>query len=98
MRVVLTARARERLGEIEDFVAAASSPRAAERMVERLLRAARSLERFARRGRALPEAPGREYRELIAGNFRIVYRLREDLVEVLTIFEGHRLLPPEEIE
>jgi toxin ParE1/3/4 len=97
VRVVLTPRALERLAAIEDHVAS-FNPAAAERMVERLLRATRSLERFARRGRALPEAPEREYRELIVGSFRIVYRIRGDVVEVMTVFEGHRLLPPEELE
>ena len=32
-------------------------------------------------------------RELLLGSYRIVYRVAKGGVEVLTVFEGHRLLP-----
>jgi hypothetical protein len=31
--------------------------------------------------------------EVLQRTYRIVYRVREDQIDVLTIFEGHRLLP-----
>jgi plasmid stabilization system protein ParE len=37
-------------------------------------------------------------RELIVKKYRIVYRLRRDQIEILTVFEGHRQLRIDEIE
>jgi len=31
-------------------------------------------------------------REIVRGNYRIVYRLRPDTIEVVTVFHGARLL------
>jgi plasmid stabilization system protein ParE len=42
-------------------------------------------------GRRLPELPESGLRELIVGNYRIAYRRTSNAVEVLTVFEGHRL-------
>ena len=44
-------------------------------------------------GRRVPEVGRDDVREVIKGAYRIVYRLRNDRAEVLTVFEGHRLLP-----
>ena len=49
------------------------------------------------RGRRLPEIPGSGLRELLVGNYRIVYRRVSKAIEVLTVFEGHRLLRREEL-
>ncbi len=43
-------------------------------------------------GRVVPEVPGRELRELIEGNYRIVYRTNDGTVEILTVFESHKLV------
>jgi len=32
---------------------------------------------------------------VIYGNYRIVYLVGQDAIEVLTVFEGHRLFPSE---
>ncbi len=44
-------------------------------------------------GRQLPEVSGSDLRELIDGNYRIVYRVRKKNVEIITVFEAHRLFP-----
>jgi hypothetical protein len=36
-------------------------------------------------------------RDLVVGNYRLVYRRRPETVEVLTVFEGHRLLRRDEL-
>ena len=92
MKVVWTEQAYARLAEIYDFVGA-DSPEAAERLIDKLEARANSLERFPESGRRIPELSGSELRELIEGNYRIVYRNRKDRVEVVTVFEGHQLFP-----
>lgn len=94
MRVEFTAEARARLVEIEEFVAQ-DDPIAAERLVERLIRAGSSLARFPNRGRAVPERPAGGLRELIVGHYRVVYRVSARSVQIVTVFEGHRTFPEE---
>ena len=43
-------------------------------------------------GRVVPEVGDDAIRELIRGNYRIVYRLKQDVVEIVTVFHGARLL------
>ena len=87
MKVLLTRRAHERLEAIHEFVAT-SDPSAAERLLDRLYRRIATLERFAARGRPVPELPGTGVRELVEGKFRIVYRAVGDEVQVLTVFDA----------
>jgi len=45
-------------------------------------------------GRVVPEFAGRnDIREVLRRTYRVVYRVRVDAIEVLIIFEGHRLFP-----
>ena len=96
MKVVWTEQAMERLFEIDRFVARDDS-RAAARLVDRLIDRGHALAEYSERGRRLPELPESGLRELIVDNYRIVYRRTAKTVEVLTVFEGHRLLRSEEL-
>jgi toxin ParE1/3/4 len=49
-------------------------------------------------GRAVPEIKNGQFRELIYGNYRIVYRVEKKQVSVLTIRHGKQILPINEIE
>ena len=42
-------------------------------------------------GRVVPEAGNEALREIIRGNYRIVYRVKQDAVEVVTVFHAARL-------
>jgi len=44
-------------------------------------------------GRVVPEFSDPQIRELIVKNYRIVYRHIAEEIQILTIFEGHSLLP-----
>ena len=96
MNVVWTDQAWKRLLEIERFVAR-DNPRAAARLVDKLIDRGDALAEYPEQGRRLPEIPESGLRELIVNNYRIVYRRTPKAVEVLTVFEGHRLLRPDEL-
>ena len=96
MKVTWTEQAWERLLEIERFIAR-DEPRAAARLVDTLSDRGGALVEHPERGRRLPELPESGLRELIVGNYRLVYRRTPEAIEVLTIFEGHRLLRPNEL-
>ena len=49
-------------------------------------------------GRMVPELMRDDIRETLVASYRIVYQIRTDDLLVLTIFEGHRLLPLDEPE
>lgn len=96
MKVVWSEQAYERLWEIESFIAF-DNPAAAEKHSDKLIQCADQLAGFPGMGRRLPELPQSDLRELIEGNYRIVYRIRDDSVEIITVFEAHRLLPKEDL-
>lgn len=53
---------------------------------------------FPKSGRIVPELSNSAVREVILGNYRIVYRLAGQSVHVLTIFHGARLLNPRKLK
>ena len=96
MKVVWTEQACERLIEIEAFIAR-EHPEAAAKLVDRLIARGEALARHPDRGRKVPEISSSGLRELVMNNYRIVYRRAGSAIEVLTVFEGHRLLRRDEL-
>jgi len=94
MKVVWTEQAFLRLAAIEDFISG-DNPQAAVKLVTRMIEKTEALAKFPQMGRQLPEVPDSDLRELIDGNYRIVYRIKKKNVEIITVFEAHRLLPDE---
>ena len=41
--------------------------------------------------RSVPEVGDESLREVIHGNYRLVYRVRPELVEIVTVFHGAQL-------
>ncbi|QRK10852.1 type II toxin-antitoxin system RelE/ParE family toxin [Archangium violaceum] len=61
--------------------------------VERLRQRAQEAASIPRAGRRVPEVDREHIREVLLRSYRIVHRVVRDDIEVLTIFEGHRLPP-----
>lgn len=97
MKVVWSEAAFRRLDEIRQYVGQ-DNPRAAEALVGRLVDRGDSPSRLSSRGRSVPEVSEAGLRELIEGNYRIVYRVRSAEVQIVTVFEGHRRLPEEDLK
>ena len=97
MKLVWTNEALEQLIGIEDYIAK-NNPERAAGFVDQLIERAESLPGQPHSGRIVPEITNPGIRELIFKNYRIVYRLNEDCIEILTVFEGHRLLRMGEID
>jgi toxin ParE1/3/4 len=70
---------------------ARDSARYADLVVERIVAAVDRLQDHPLSGRVVPELGDMSIREVIHGNYRIVYRLRHDVVEIATVFHGARL-------
>jgi plasmid stabilization system protein ParE len=94
VRLRWTLRAKNDLLSIGRFIAR-DHPAAARAFVAKLQVRARRAAKFPRSGRIVPELRREDVREVIEGNYRIVYRVTKVSVEVLTVFEGHHLFPEE---
>jgi len=92
MKILWTQEALEQLIEIEDFISKYNPERAAQFITEIIEHAEAVLPGGPRIGRTVPEISNPEIRELIFKKYRIVYRIDNNNVEILTVFEGHRLL------
>ncbi len=92
MSVTWSQESGENLVNIEEFIARDSVERAV-RFVDALIDHTEAiLTDNPRSGRSVPEIGNPDIRELIYRGYRIVYRLNDDRIELLTVFEGHRLL------
>lgn len=90
-RIVWAPQAVEDVEAIRVYVAR-DSPHYAQLVIDRIVVAVALLEGSPRSGRVVPEVGDESLREVIHGNYRIVYRLRHDLIEIATVFHGARLL------
>ncbi len=89
--VVWTSQALHDLRAIRDFIAR-DAPRRANAYVLRLIEAADVLRQRPILGAVVPELARDDVRELIRGNYRIIYRVAETRVAVLSVYHAARLL------
>jgi len=97
MKIRWTHEALLRLLEIEDFIAQ-DSPDRAEKFVDQIIGHTESLSDNPLLGRTVAEISNPDMRELIFRKYRIIYRINGNNLDILTVFEGHRLLRSDEIE
>lgn len=77
---------------IREYIAQ-DSPHYAELTVQRVVAAVERLAQFPQLGRVVPEVRRPGVREVIVGSFRVVYRVRADTLEVVTVFRAARRFP-----
>ena len=96
MKLLWTKESLLKLQEIEVYIAP-DNPQAAIELIDKMILLAESLPRNPEKGRIVPELSISQIRELIFKNYRLVYLLKENSIEILTVFEGHQLLKKEEV-
>jgi addiction module RelE/StbE family toxin len=89
MRLVWTEPAVADLQAIVDFIGRDSEVYAAT-VAERLFQGVEALERFPRMGKVVREVRRPSIREIVVEPYRIIYRIRQDRVEILAIVHGAR--------
>jgi plasmid stabilization system protein ParE len=89
MRVLWTETAVRDLTAARDYIARDSEVYAVA-FVERVLAAVEGLTDFPRSGRQVPEAEDPDIRETLCQDHRVMYRVREDAVQILAIVHGVR--------
>ena len=97
MRLVWSSLALDRALEAKAYIAA-DNPRAAEKWASGLIDAVAKLKHQPKIGRIVPEVGLEEYRELVYGNYRVVYRISTAAIFILTVRHYKRLFDPKELE
>jgi plasmid stabilization system protein ParE len=89
MRIDWAGPARRDLQSIRDYVAR-DSAYYADRLVERIVGAVDNLSVFPELGRIVPEVARPDIRELLCGNYRVMYRLQTDRVLIVAVVHAAR--------
>ena len=95
-RIIWACRAVEQLEALVAFIAK-GSPIEARRFAERVLHRITRLETHPELGGWVIEDETRTYRELLHGNYRIIYRVAPEAIYIVAVRHGARLLVPEEL-
>jgi plasmid stabilization system protein ParE len=96
MRILWSPLSVDRVSEIARYIAQ-DNPVAAESWINTVFKKVERLKAFPECGRIVPETGNKAIRELIYDNYRIIYRLEEKRISVLTIRHGKQILPVDEI-
>ncbi|MFH1289013.1 MAG: type II toxin-antitoxin system RelE/ParE family toxin [bacterium] len=90
-RLNWTAQAVKDVESICEFIAK-DSPIYARLFAKDILQAVQRLGNFPKSGRIVPEFSNKNIREIILGNYRIIYRIKPAVTEILTVYHSARLL------
>lgn len=92
MKVHWTDRAKSRLRLIHDYIAQ-DAPLIASEVVERLLHRSLQIGELPYSGREVPEYQREDVREILERPYRILYRIRPERIDVITVMHYRQLLP-----
>lgn len=98
MKVECSPFAEDRVIEIAEYISR-DNLQAAEKWIDGAFSAVARLQDFPESGRIVPEINRKDIREVLFlyGNYRIVYRIKNKVVEILTARHGRQILLIEEI-
>ncbi|MBC8004917.1 MAG: type II toxin-antitoxin system RelE/ParE family toxin [Verrucomicrobia bacterium] len=91
VKIIWTSLAVSDLKIVHDYISAESKVYA-DRMVEKIIARVSILNNFPESGRVVPEFGQKSIRELLEGNYRIVYRIHPNHIGIARIHHTARLL------
>jgi plasmid stabilization system protein ParE len=91
-----TRQAREDLRAVRAHIAR-DAPATASAYVRKLRLSVGRLRQFPYSGEVIPEIGREELREVLQGNYRIIYRVSESRVDILTVFHSARIFDERDI-
>lgn len=97
MKIVWSPLAINRASEIVDYIAQDKSY-AAKRWINKVFAKVEQLKSSLQIGRVVPEISDKKFRELVYGNYRIIYCMEIKQISILTIRHGKQILPIDEIK
>ena len=87
----------ERVIELAEYIAL-DKPDIAMQWANNIFDSTDKLRKHPRLGRIVPEIQEEDYRELIEGNYRVIYLIGISKISVLTVRHGKQLLFTEELK
>jgi toxin ParE1/3/4 len=96
MKILWSPLAIDRASEIAEYIAQ-DKPSAAAKWIDTVFSKVEQLKSTPEIGRLVPEIRNNQFRELIYGNYRIIYRIEKNQISILTIRHGKQILPIDEI-
>lgn len=90
MKIYWTKESLLNLQDIEYFTSK-DNPNAAIKLTDKLISLVEDLIEFPEKGRIVPELSLSQIREILYKNYRIVYLIKKNSIDILTVFEGHKL-------
>lgn len=97
MKLIWSPLALDRASEIVDYISL-DNPSAAKRWVNTIFEKVEQLIPSPEMGRIVLEISDSLFREIIYGNYRIIYLLEPTTISILTILHGKQILPIDEIK
>ncbi|MBU0674985.1 MAG: type II toxin-antitoxin system RelE/ParE family toxin [Proteobacteria bacterium] len=97
MKIIWSPLSLERAGEIADYIALDKTTAAIE-WIETLFDKVEILKSSPKIGRIVPESCREDIRELLFGNYRIIYLADEKKISILTIRHGKQIMPIDELQ
>jgi toxin ParE1/3/4 len=97
MKIIWSSLSIDRTTEIAKYIAQ-DNPSAAKKWVKTFFDKVQLLISSPQSGRVAPETHSDDIRELLYGNYRIIYRLEEKRISILTVRHGKQILPIEDIK
>jgi plasmid stabilization system protein ParE len=91
MKVFWTNKAIEQLKAVHNYHAQIS-PEYANRLVDLITKRSEQIGNFPNSGRMLPEINLEQIREIIEANYRVIYYVGVDRIDVLTVVHGQQKL------
>ena len=86
----------DRVTEIALYIAT-DKVGAADKWIDSIFSDVEKLSKFPQSGRIVPEFKKENIRELIHGNYRIIYQVSQSEIEILTVRHGKQLLDNNDI-
>ena len=92
MEVIFTDQFLDRVEECTDYIALDHVPTAI-KWAREVFKQCQKLSNQPKSGRIVPEFRRPEIREIIHGNYRLVYELKPNQIDMLTIWHTRQILP-----
>lgn len=97
MNIIWSPLSINRINEIADFISK-DNPEAAKRWIDDLFIKVEQIEEFPLGGRVVPEIGRKDIREILFGNYRIIYRTLQNKITILTVRHSKQSLPKDDFQ
>jgi addiction module RelE/StbE family toxin len=97
LKITWSPLAAEQVRDIASYIAL-DKPSVAEQWIDKIFDSVEQLIDFPKSGRVVPELQINSIRELVQGNYRVIYKIQDNSISVLTVKSYRQQLRADEIE